>query len=1150
MRQLLFVLVVSISLLPALNRVDAQEAREIRIGQPKAWRYDRMFPVEDGLLRDVEGINISSLTGLDASGLNSRVVDLLQTYISASVNFDQTAGIQNAIAMDAFHATRGAQFSQLKDQAATSQALADQKAEIAKALVKAIADQTSAKQAGCQPQKTCDDAQKKVDDLNAQLKAINDASTAVGTTSLTPPNGPSVNGVSGGTPITTPALTPLLPATDFVKNALTADPSNLVGSLPARERLQNFITLLNDRLTHQLALSLDERGLSNDYVPVVLELDVAIEPNANRKEQKAVSVFTLDGGQDCNGKKPVVYNLYPSLAAFNVSEVQGQSSGFYANGAFKGLFLGSNISYQRQHDHIMSAMAQSVYISGFRQSDNVFGWYYGAPAYSKLVRPGIYTTFAVVLIPKRAGGGQDEDNVCKIQLDGATHWEKKNGKESSVTQFNNLIDAAAAPILPDNHPPLVRQVQYWPHYGRKSDLQRDMNVVAIEFEQPVDPNLLITASGKLLKRVRDWRGRATSPSTNDTVSVNDAAGNAHPISIGRGLLESNYDEADTWIAVSQKRILIKLGYGTAGPSDFPSVRLLIPGAGDTDLRDAVDYASYASRVSIGDREFYACHPKLVNYDPRTGNEGCMRQPNSMWLPMFIETPEKNHRLRVVKVRAAEENANDAVVTTKDSSTDSSARLLNAAMRINASTRDEAAAEGNPAEVVQFDAPDNSGNGQQQYIFLSLDDGRMRLSPGAQVLLVAPAHSRFAHPMPMECAPLGSGLLCHLHPQAITFNTPKPSGLTQVQQVGNAGTPQNQAGHPDVTNPEAGLENAPCLFSHSDQDKKDGKARVERNLKNRFCDWRNYRLQVVVTQTSNEAETAPTIFAAADFPTGENTLPIIGLARSAQLAGDSWKIVFPVWYGARFISKAAPLSTGAAKPGQPEQLCVGNETGERVQNLSTSLAADPLGDSNRAGVLTVTAPKNELSTIVFSRLFLYNDCASPTAAVQLGALSGVERLILPDNLLLTKAGSNSSFYQFTGTNSDRVRDVIFGNNTHRTPNPVRGGFVVDLSPGSARSATKQKPSPSEPKPSSAKPNSAAGTKAVQESLLYFEVGGLQVPAIACSNTGEDTPKVCGQLVVSTPPSGPATIEAVQVENLPTAKNPASETPAAKISVRPD
>src|SRR5262249_38378197 len=157
-------------------------------------------------------------------------------------------------------------------------------------------------------------------------------------------------------------------------------------------------------------------------------------------------------------------------------------------------------------------------------------------------------------------------------------------------------------------------------------------------------NLMITASGKLLKRVRDWRGRATSPTDADTISITDSSGATHKVSRARGLFEADIDESDTWIAVSQTKIMLKLKYGTAGSIVFPEIRLVTPSKQSWSLQELVDYSTYEAKVTIGSRDFLACHPKPSNATQT--NQGCMKQPDSMWLPLFCVLPGQGHTLRI------------------------------------------------------------------------------------------------------------------------------------------------------------------------------------------------------------------------------------------------------------------------------------------------------------------------------------------------------------------------------------------------------------------------------------------------------------------------------------------------------------------------
>jgi hypothetical protein len=600
---------------------------EIQVGRPKVWLYDRLYPNLDGLLRDTEGISIASLNGLDPNALNARVVDFLQSVIQASVSADPTASIQNTAALSLFKASQGL----LGTQTTAAQALSSQKLNLLNSLAQVLNTQQkriAALPAGttCSNDPQCQQLQQNLTDLNAMWTSLESASTAIGSPAALSP--PTLNGVTATSVNPPPTLASIVDPTNFLTTAL----NSTGGSLPPREQLDNFITLLNDRLTKQLSLSLDEDGLRGDYVPVVAEFDVSINPRTSHKDQTATAEFELTSvGAGCGeDRPPILYNLYPSLSAFNVADVQGKSSGFMLNGGLKGLFLGGSASYQREHDRVTQALRQSVYLSGFRSGQSGVGWVYRPPAFTNTIRPGMYSTFAVVLVPKG----------CGLSVRRAWHWNTKHGgirNSESMAEFSPA--AAYLDLESANTPPSVTEVQYDPHYASSEDLQTDVNVITIDFERPINPNLMIAAAGKLLKRVRDWRGRATVPVSSDTISVSDSAGTAHPISRARGLFEADIDEADTWIAVTQTKVMLKVKYTTAGSILFPEIRLLTPGGQTWSLQQLMDYKHYATKVTIGQREFLACHPK-PNAAIVDGfeNEGCMRQPSSMWLPIFVVQP--------------------------------------------------------------------------------------------------------------------------------------------------------------------------------------------------------------------------------------------------------------------------------------------------------------------------------------------------------------------------------------------------------------------------------------------------------------------------------------------------------------------------------
>jgi hypothetical protein len=539
--------------------------------------------------------------------------------------------------------------------------------------------------------------------------------------------------------------------------------------------LDNFITLLNDRLTKGLALNLDERGLSGDYIAVVAEFDVAIQPRPHRNNEQAASEFSvklLD--PDCSDNRliPIVYNLYPSMAAFNVANVSGVSKNLNVGFNLKTLWGGGTIGVQQQKDRLTQSMQQSVYVSAYRNGEKKFGWYYGPPAFMKVVRPGTYTTYAILLLPKRNAASPsaaaaydhldavavyahstdpiDSDGACPVQIQGTSFWANK-GHIKELSTDPNLIGNPLR-FLPSDGPPRIAQVQYTPlavppavagapaissptpgsstSPPVTASTQVAVNLIGVEFERPINPNLMITLNGVLLKRVRDSRGRATN--NNDTIPVTDSQGNTTNVSRQLGLFETDISEPNSWMAINQTKLLLKVSATTAGTLQFPDIRFLVPGGPQWSIADLVDYSTYKGLISIGSLSFYACHPKLGAFfwspNPDNRNDGCMRQPASIWTPLFSLPPDTAHTLSISQVNTIDTSSG-----------------------------------------LELDAPDNSKNSrnppngtggatspltlwsQQHYLYLTLDGGATKLDPHAQVTVVSPGHSRYARPLALECA---------------------------------------------------------------------------------------------------------------------------------------------------------------------------------------------------------------------------------------------------------------------------------------------------------------------------------------------------------------------------------------------------------------
>ena len=100
-----------------LTTISWSQTPEIRLGTPKAWRYDRVYPQLDALMRDVEGTSLKPLLDLDPSAMNSSLVTTIQTYVGVAATYDQGAGITNTANLKQFQAAQPGQLERQPAQA-------------------------------------------------------------------------------------------------------------------------------------------------------------------------------------------------------------------------------------------------------------------------------------------------------------------------------------------------------------------------------------------------------------------------------------------------------------------------------------------------------------------------------------------------------------------------------------------------------------------------------------------------------------------------------------------------------------------------------------------------------------------------------------------------------------------------------------------------------------------------------------------------------------------------------------------------------------------------------------------------------------------------------------------------------------------------
>lgn len=396
------------------NLNEADKWGKISVGQPKAWQYERMNSLLDGLLRDVEGISMSDLVSLDPNATNGAAVKFVQSMLEIGAQYNQGAAETNKIAMQNYAASQSLASEQIQANQAYLQQLYQQRTTVTGNLLAAVqqnaslqnqltqADPTSATYASLTKQQQA--AAGEVSALQSELTTINSQITAA-SSAANPPT-PNLTSTAGGTaPETANTFSSFLSAlpSDLTKNLVSQLQSP---TYPATKRMDNFITLLYERLAREISALQDDVMRDPENVAYLVEFDVSLQPSTRDKDHVAVAEFTLN----CKGCK--VYSIYPGQSSYNIANYEGASKRYSLWGALATILgFGINADYRKQTDTLQGDLVQSVYMSGFQDarpdvdpnkpaSSQSFGWYYGPAPFETLVSPGERTTFALISVPR------------------------------------------------------------------------------------------------------------------------------------------------------------------------------------------------------------------------------------------------------------------------------------------------------------------------------------------------------------------------------------------------------------------------------------------------------------------------------------------------------------------------------------------------------------------------------------------------------------------------------------------------------------------------------------------------------------------------------------------------------------------------------
>jgi hypothetical protein len=567
------------------RNAEADRWGDITIAQPKIWQFERVSALLDGLLRDVEGVSLLDLTQLDASQQNGAAMKFVQSALEVGVQYDQAAAVNAANTLSSYNALHASQIQQLDQYNNYLQTLTSERDRLAAQYsaasneVNTLSALSAAGTITAAQQTELNEALSRQASTQISLGSVNSLISGAGAapTLTAPPTvtGTSVQGPASGSNMSSS----LMGFSDVLKSLPQGVQNNLSAGLqspsyPATKRLDNFITLLYERLAREISVLQDDLTRDPDNVAFLLQFDVGLYPSKKAKDHVARVEFNLD----CPGCK--VYSLYPGQSSYNLANYSGSSKRrtFWGN-ALTLIGLGVSASYRTQTDALHGSLVQSVYTAGFQngvmnedhgrhndhpqvnanQAEQSFGWYYGAAPFEQLVTPGIRSTFALITVPRKLIERTEyldpfgnTDACVPFHIDAG--WASRNdpvAQDGYVSGVGEVGKGLAVPfyvrtrnklIKPDNYPssestngatPQDRRPLYdasvvtmqtsvklpvsFDDYSLVAGREHKLHVLRMEYNtvsEPPDP----VASATVVQTTVQTSTQATNPATGQTTS--------------------------------------------------------------------------------------------------------------------------------------------------------------------------------------------------------------------------------------------------------------------------------------------------------------------------------------------------------------------------------------------------------------------------------------------------------------------------------------------------------------------------------------------------------------------------------------------------------------------------------------------------------
>jgi hypothetical protein len=598
---------------PVAGRPHQPDEGEITLADIHTQRYESVGPYLDGLLRDLEGVSLSDLTDLDASAPTSAAISFIQTVLSANLKFDQAAGINNrrTLANDELQTRINAAKNE-SDSALLSQWL-QQRDLLTSQLISSTNEANQLEQLAIAKTIT-PEQQVQLDQLKSRKAA---AAAGLDTAKA------QIDALSAPkqTPLSLTSVTADAPKTGdlaSLKDLLAALPgdakSKLIAALaspsyPAVKRLDDFVTLLHDRLAREVSVLEDDVLRGPDSLTFLVQFDVGLLPTSDAKDRVGRVTFELPDCPDCR-----IYALYPGASSsYNTVRYDATSRTTGIGVLASGLSAALNLHFDHKKDTAASALLQSLYVAGFNDSSTAFkrfGWLYGAAPGQHVIDTGTRSTYAVISMPRskvqkyqaaleQKSDSSYLDDAC-LKLTMKADWpDLKDPEDPKAKARELLVRLPGTGGITEPLPRLVRDepyrlhvrsLEYNPLYldakalgetpspaaAAKDCQPNDCASIVIELDRAIHPELVVTVRGQLLRRIRDWRGRATALLPPAQGPSDPGAKSRLQNAETRGLLELDKLAPNTWYPLDERRLLLTVSRSLAGDDEFPVIQIIDP----------------------------------------------------------------------------------------------------------------------------------------------------------------------------------------------------------------------------------------------------------------------------------------------------------------------------------------------------------------------------------------------------------------------------------------------------------------------------------------------------------------------------------------------------------------------------------------------